>query len=151
MDKCLKVAALYIATLKAIAIIHQHNHWTTNGEMFYAEHLLFERIYNSALEDLDLAAEKYVGLFGDEVLNYSLQIELLSKVLSNYNKLEGSPVEMSLAVEKDFVKFSNDAYKCFEEQGELSLGLDDMIMSIASNREEAVYLLQQSLSSNNKG
>jgi len=148
MDKCLKVAALYVATLKAMALIHQHNHWTTNGEMFYSEHLLFERLYNSVLEDLDLAAEKYMGLFGDEVLAYTLQTQLLSKVLSNYNKLEGSPVEMSLAVEKDFIKFSNDAYKCFEEQGELSLGLDDMIMSIASNREEAAYLLQQSA---NKG
>lgn len=151
MDKCLKVAALYVATLKAMALIHQHNHWTTNGEMFYSEHLLFERLYNSVLEDLDLAAEKYMGLFGDDVLVYTLQTELLSKVLSNYNKLESSPVEMSLAVEKDFIKFSNDAYKCFEEQGELSLGLDDMIMSIASNREEAVYLLQQSLSANKEG
>lgn len=148
MDKCLKVAALYVATLKAMALIHQHNHWTTNGEMFYAEHLLFERLYNSVLEDLDLAAEKYIGLFGDEALDYKLQTELLSKVLLNYNKLEGSPVEMSLAVEKDFIKFSNDAYECFDEQGELSLGLDDMIMSIASNREEAAYLLQQSLSAN---
>jgi DNA-binding ferritin-like protein len=146
MDKCVKVAALYVATLKAISLIHQHNHWTTHGEMFYAEHLLFERLYKSSIEDLDLAAEKFIGLFGDEALNYKFQTELLSKVLSKYNNLEGDPVEMSLAVEKDFIKFSDDAYKCFDEQGELSLGLDDMIMSIASKREEAVYLLQQTLS-----
>lgn len=145
MDKCSKVAALYIATLKAISLIHQHNHWTTRGLGFYGDHLLFERLYNSALENLDLAAEKYMGLFGHDCLNYVLQVDLLSKILLKYKSLEGEPVPMSLAVEKDFIKFSKDAYNCFEEEGTLTLGLDDMVMAIASKREEAVYLLQQSV------
>lgn len=145
MNKCSKVASLYIASLKAIALIHQFNHWTTKGSSFYGDHLLFERLYNSALEDLDLAAEKFIGLFGDDCINYDLQIELLHKVMLNYKNLEGSPIEMSLAVEKDFLKFSKDAYDCFERESTLSLGLDDMVMAIASKREESVYLLKQSL------
>jgi DNA-binding ferritin-like protein len=145
MDKCSKVAALYIATLKAIALIHQHSHWSTKGIAFYGDHLLFERLYDSALKDLDLAAEKFMGVIGDPVLDYDLQTELLSKVLSKYSKLEGSPLEMSLTVEKDFLKFSKEAYDCFEEEGKMTLGLDDMIMAIASQREESVYLLQQTL------
>ena len=145
MDKCSKVGALYVATLKALALIHQHNHWTTKGVSFYGDHLLFERLYKSTLENLDLAAEKFIGVFGDQCLNYDLQTELLSKVLLKYKNLEGSPVQMSLTAEKDFLKFSKDAYNCFEEEGKLTLGLDDMVMAIASNREEAVYLLQQSL------
>jgi len=145
MDKCSKIAALYIATLKAVALIHQHNHWTTRGSNFYGDHLLFMRIYESALENLDLAAEKFMGLLDDQVLDYDLQTELLGKVLSKYSKLEGSPLEMSLAIEKDFLKFSKDAYNCFETEGKMTLGLDDMIMAIASKREESVYLLQQVL------
>lgn len=145
MDKCSKVAALYIASLKAMALIHQHNHWTTKGLAFYGDHLLFERLYKSTLENLDLAAEKFMGLFGDQCLDYDLQAELLNKVLSKYKNLEGSPVRMSLACEKDFIKFSKDAYNCFEEEGRLTLGLDDMVMAIASQREESVYLLQQTL------
>lgn len=145
MDKCSKVGALYVATLKAVALIHQHNHWTSKGQMFYGDHLLFARLYESALDNLDLAAEKFIGLWGDSVLDYDLQTDLLSKVLSKYSKLEGSPVEMSLAVEKDFINFSKSAYECFEKEGKLSLGLDDMVMAIASKREESVYLLQQTL------
>lgn len=145
MDKSFKVAALYVASLKAMALIHQHNHWTTKGISFYGDHLLFERLYNSALENLDLAAEKFIGLLGPECLDYSLQTALLSKVLSKYKDVEGSPVEMSLAIEKDFIKLSKDAYDCFENEGKLSLGLDDMIMAISSQREESVYLLQQNL------
>lgn len=145
MDKCCKVAALYIATLKAITLIHQHSHWTTKGPPFYGDHQLFERIYNSALKDLDLAAEKFMGLFGDKCLDYDLQADLLHKLLLKYKALEGSPLQMSLNVEKDFLQFSKKAYNCFEEEGNLTLGLDDMIMAIASSREESVYLLQQTL------
>lgn len=145
MDKCHKIAALYIASLKAIALIHQHNHWTTKGLSFYGEHLLFERLYNSALENLDLAAEKFIGLLGDVCLNYDQQADLLCKVLLKYKNLEGSPIQMSLLIEQDFIKFSKNVYNCFEEEGKLTLGLDDMIMSISSKREEAVYLLKQSL------
>lgn len=145
MDKCSKVGALYVATLKALSLIHQHNHWTTKGVSFYGDHLLFERLYKSTLENLDLAAEKFIGVFGDQCLSYDLQAELLHKVQLKYRNLEGSPVQMSLQAEKDFLKFSKDAYNCFEEEGKLTLGLDDMVMSIASEREEAVYLLQQSL------
>lgn len=150
MDKCNKVAALYVATLKGMSLIHQHSHWTTRGIAFYGDHLLFERLYDSALKDLDLAAEKFMGLFGDPVFDYDLQADLLHKILLKYNSLEGSPLEMSLSVEKDFLKFSKDAYNCFEDEGQLTLGLDDMIMAIASQREESVYLLQQALKGNTK-
>lgn len=145
MDKCSKTAALYIASLKAIALIHQHSHWTTKGDTFYGDHLLFERIYNSALGNLDTAAEKFMGLFGPDCLDYALQAELLNKVLLKYKGLEGEPLSMSLSIEKDFIKFSQDAYNCFKDEGKLTLGLDDMVMTIASKREEAVYLLQQPL------
>lgn len=145
MDKCEKTAALYIATLKAIALIHQHDHWVAKGIDFYGKHQLFERIYKSALEDLDLAAEKFIGLFSAGYLEYNLQSELLHKVLNKYSEQEG--LSRSLAIEKDFLKFSVAAYNCFEAEGKLkeSLGLDDMLMGIASHREEAVYLLQQAL------
>jgi DNA-binding ferritin-like protein len=145
MEKCEKTAALFVASLKAISLIHQHSHWTSRGIAFYSDHQLFERLYQSALEDLDEAAEKFIGLFGDAYLDYDLQADLLHKVLLKYKNLEGSPVEMSLGATKDFLKFCKDAYNCFEEEGNLTLGLDDMIMSIASNHETSVYLLQQVL------
>lgn len=145
MDKSCKLAALYVASLKAMALIHQHSHWTTKGEPFYGDHLLFERLYDSTLENLDLAAEKFIGIFGDKCLDYDLQADLLHKCLLKYKNLEGSPVQMSLSVEKDFLKFSKEAYNAFEDEGTLTLGLDDMLMAIASQREESCYLLQQTL------
>lgn len=141
MDKCQKTSILYLVALKAISFIHQHNHWIAKGSNFYGDHLLFERLYKSANEDMDLAAEKFVGLFGEECLNYEAQAVLLSEALLKYKGLAG--VAMSERIERDFLKFSSVAYKLYEDEGQLTLGLDDMIMSIASNRESSVYLLQQ--------
>jgi DNA-binding ferritin-like protein len=145
MEKCHKIAALYVATLKAMTLILQHCHWTSRGDAFYGDHLLFERLYNKAQENLDLAAEKFVGLFSSKVLSYDLQTDLLKGVLDKYSDLEGSPAQMALATQKDFLKFSQQAYDTFEKEQQLTLGLDDSIMTIASDREEAAYLLQQLL------
>lgn len=145
MELSKKIAALYVATLKAISLIHQNSHWSVKGSNFYGDHLLFERLYDNTLEDLDASAEKFIGLFGSEYLSYDLQTELLSKVLGKYSKLEGSPVQMSLQVELDFLKFSQEAYQSFEKEDTLTLGLDDFLMATADKHEENVYLLKQSL------
>lgn len=145
MDKCCKMAALYVSSLRALALVHQYSHWTTKGDSFYGDHLLFEKLYDSALEDVDLAAEKFIGIFGAECVDFSLQAEALNKVLTRYKNKSSSPHEMSLAIELDIIKLSKDAYDCFEKENRLTLGLDDMIMSLASKREEAVYLLKQAL------
>jgi DNA-binding ferritin-like protein len=145
MDKSNKVCALYIASLRGLAIIYQQCHWTTKGSSFYGDHLLFERLYNNTLKDLDMAAEKFIGTLGDECLEYDLQNELLGKFLVKYSNLDGSPVEMSLTAEKDFLKFSVEVYNILEEEGKMTQGIDDMILGISNSREESVYLLQQIL------
>jgi DNA-binding ferritin-like protein len=150
MDKCCKAAALYVAALKSVALIHQQNHWTVKGGSFYGKHLLFERIYDSALENLDLAAEKFVGAFGIECIDYAMQADFLNKMLCRYKDLASEmeddvPLKLSLTAEKDFLEYSEHVFNCLEEEGKMTLGIDDMIMSIAGDREEAVYLLQQSM------
>jgi DNA-binding ferritin-like protein len=145
MEQNFKIANLYIASLKAMALIHQNSHWISKGDDFYGNHLLFERLYDSALENLDLAAEKFIGVYGEECLDYKLQNVLLNKVMLKYNNLAGDPLEMSLAIEKDFLKLNQDAYSALDKDNKLSLGLDDMLASIASKREESIYLLNQAI------
>lgn len=146
MDKCTQTACLYIATLKSIYIINQQNHWLSKGTEFYSSHLLFQRLYEDVQENIDTAAEKFIGLFGPEVVNYDNINKLTFKVLNKYSSL--TSFEQSLKIEEDFIKYSKYAYDCFKNEDKLSLGLDDMLMSISSDREEAVYLLKQTLASN---
>src|SRR5579871_6160597 len=106
MDKIWRIANLYVAILRQIYLTHQFSHWTTSGEAFYSDHLVFERLYKSAQEDADLAAEKMIGLFGLDGVDYNLQKEFMSQLANKYAELSNSPVELSLKIEKDFLKFS---------------------------------------------
>lgn len=142
MEKHEKLACLFLAALKNLYLMHQHHHWISKGENFYGDHLLFQRIYEGVSEDLDLAAEKFMGVFGDAALDYSVQNKILSGLLNKYEESD-SLIEKSLKAEKDFIKLCDTMYKTLKSLDKMTLGLDDMIMSIASKREEAVYLLQQ--------
>lgn len=145
MEKVCKMANLYVATLRAIYLIEQHCHWTTRSDCFYADHLLFERLYKSASENSDAAAEKMIGLFGEEGLNYEEQCNLIHKIVVKYADLKSNPVKQALTIEKDFVALSEQLFNEFEKEDVLSLGLDDLICALSNSHETACYLLQQTL------
>lgn len=132
--------AQYLANLRGLYLIHQNHHWVTSGANFYGNHLLFQRIYESAQKNADQAAEKFIGLYGSKAINIKEQLALITECVEKY--ADGDQlVQTSLAAEKDFLTSSEEFYEEFKE--EMSLGLDDLILSIANDREEAVYLLQQ--------
>lgn len=142
MKEVFELANYYVSFLIAIGISHRDHHWLAKGDNFYGNHLLFDRIYKTAHDDADTAAERFVGLFGPETVNIRLQAQLISKILQETEKTD-DPISASLAVEKKFLEFSEKFYKILEKQNKLTLGLEDMLPAIASNREEACYLLQQ--------
>lgn len=142
MEKCVKVAALFVATLKCIYSISQQNHWKAKGSSFYSDHLLFQRIYEQTQENVDEAAEKFLAILGDEVLENSLQTNLENKVMNKYKDLEG--FEQTIKIINDFLDYCKFAYNCFDKENKKSMGMDDMIMSIANKQEEHIYLLTQS-------
>ena len=138
-----KLMGTYVAFLRGLYIIHQNGHWKCKGPNFYAHHLMLERIYKSAAEDADLAAEKTIGLFGNDSINLPAQSKLIQQITERYSS--DNHIENSLKAEKDFIILSKKIYNTLKEADSLSLGLDDAIMSISSNREGNIYLLQQSL------
>jgi len=145
MDRLVKLAALHLASLKAMTLVHQHSHWLSKGPNFYGSHLLFQRIYESAQENLDGAAEKFVATFGDEVLDWSTQTDLLGKVLSKMGSFERDPFTMSLEMEKQFLNLNKALEEELENTDKLTQGLANFIQGVADNRETAIYLLQQTL------
>lgn len=145
MEKVWKIANLYVATLRAIYLIEQQCHWTTKGATFYGDHLLFERIYEGTQKNADLAAEKFIGCFGNEAVDYQSQCDLIHKIVAKYANLHDKPIEQALAIEKDFLTMAEKVFKELETADEMDLGIDDMMTEISSTRQEAVYLLGQVL------
>jgi DNA-binding ferritin-like protein len=141
MERIEEVCCYYIAFLRSVALLHQNHHWITKGKEFYGNHLMFERIYNSALEDIDLIAEKAIGLFNAECLDLNLQANIICKTLAKYNKSD--LINSSLKIERDFLNLSKEFYDKCKELDVMTLGLEDALSTISSHREEAAYLLKQ--------
>lgn len=143
VNKVSELCCYYVALLRSIYLIHYNSHWLTRGTNFYGNHLLHERIAKTAAEDTDLAAEKFIGLFGNSVIDLDMQASLIGKFLKEFASQE--PLQSSLGIEKKFLEFSEKIFKTIKEENELTLGLEDTLQTIASNREAAVYLLQQAM------
>jgi DNA-binding ferritin-like protein len=136
-----ELCCTYIGLLRSIYLIEQSLHWAVNGSNFYGNHLLFERLYRSAAEDTDLAAERFTGLFGDECLDIKHQAEVIQLTLKS---LSGSdPIQMATDAETKFLSFAEAFYAKIEKLDKMTLGLSDALTSISSNRETSLYLLNQ--------
>jgi hypothetical protein len=142
---------------RALAHIHQSHHWQTHGAPFYADHLLFERLYNESLEFIDQVAERSVGLNGPATVDPFLQaygVLYIVAATCGHAADDAAPsslesvapnllIERSLRGEVQFLKLIDMAVQELEKNGELSHGISNLLEGIADKHESFVYLLKQ--------
>lgn len=138
----------YLAIMKALATYYQHAHWISKGEPFYGDHLLFGRLYESMGDQIDGFGEKMVGMFGDASVSANVIVALMCDILEGTSDMSDNTLGLELTtealkLEKLFLDKTKTLYKDMKEAGSLSLGLDDMLMSLANEHESATYLLGQ--------
>ncbi len=138
----------YLSLMKALQNYYQHAHWISKGEPYYGDHLLFEKLYGSLGEQIDALAEKMVGLGGDHFVCIKTIMSMTAKILSHLpfmdeNTLGYELAESGLKLEKMFLACTKNLYNKMKEDGSLTLGFDDMLMSLYNEHEGNVYLLKQ--------
>jgi DNA-binding ferritin-like protein len=141
--------------LKALTTIHQSHHWLTYGETYYADHLLFERLYNQTIEDVDGVAEKAVGTGAPlDKMHPGLQSSIVAHIVKKYcgdgvvysgGENPKTYLEVSLLAETQFLACMDEISKVMKEKGELSRGVDNMLAGIEDKHEGHLYLLKQRL------
>lgn len=144
--------SVYIVYLKFLAAVHQNHHWVTKGEPFYGDHLLFQRIYEATLADVDSLAEKAIGLGSVQCVDLCLQTAQCYKLVKGYGMTSTIPSPMELAkrsylAEMNFLKVAAHLASDLHECGLLSRGLDNLLQGIEDKHEGHVYLLKQRISS----
>lgn len=140
--------AKYTAMLRGLSIIHQQAHWTSKAENYYGDHLLLDRLYESVTKNVDSAAERTIGLYGAKALTLKEHMETAASFVKDIEEKSEklTLIDRSLLAEETFLKFSKELYDSLKSADALSLGLDDLIMSISSDHEENVYLLRRRVS-----
>jgi DNA-binding ferritin-like protein len=131
--------------------VHQTHHWIAKGDSFYGDHLLFERLYSATSTEIDLIAEKSIGLGGADNVNLALQLNQIARMAQNYGMASTIPQPSELArrsmiVEVGFLRCVAHCVEQLREQGQMTRGLDNMLAGIEDVHEGHVYLLKQRVS-----
>lgn len=117
-------------------------HWQMQGEPFYADHLLFEKMYTGMVPEIDALAEKMVQIYGRDAVAVESHFGVMAAWVSRWLP-EQDPYGRALGAERDFQAGIKQVYDEMKALGVLSLGMDDFLMSTASAHETNLYLLQQ--------
>ena len=140
--------SVLLVHLKFLAAIHQNHHWTTKGEPYYGDHLLFERLYGKVVGEIDAVAEKAIGLGSTANVDIVLQHNQLCKLVQGYGMTTTIPQPTELAkrsylAEMNFLKATAHLVEHLKECGLLTRGLDNLIAGIEDCHEGHIYLLKQ--------
>ena len=143
--------SVLLAWLRAVSLIHQTHHWQTEGPTYYADHLLFERLYNESQDAIDSIAERAVGSSpsgGPNLVRPAIQASQIAQVVGLFYP-NADPVgasafpTISLSAEKHLLDVLQILRSRMEIAGRLSIGTDNLLQDIADKHEGFVYLLQQ--------
>jgi hypothetical protein len=134
--------------VRAIQLWFHSAHLVSKGVGFEGDHEIYSEIYEAAEAAFDAYAERAIGLSGQERVASPKHL-----ARGVYEKLRFWPEiadsdSLSIAVgafniAKNHIQKITVTYKQLKSSGELTLGLDDLLMSDASDWETIVYKLQQ--------
>ncbi len=135
----------YFGILQACLTYSRTAHWITKGEAYYADHLMFERIYNELNELQDSFAEKAVAHFSEHSIDPIKFTKVLYDLIKEL-KPEPTPKDLIDNLIK-FIKLSitsiDELYAILKKENKLTMGLDDLLMAMCNTHEHHLYLLGQ--------
>jgi hypothetical protein len=138
----------YIALLRASYVWFHSAHHASRGVAFAGDHVnLYTRIYEFFQDQIDGVIEKGVAQVGMELVCPKEQLAAATQVVCAYpSPATVSPTAIAatgLCIVQDIVGFLEEQFKCLEDCGQLSLGLNDLMAAHANGLEDFIYLLKQ--------
>ena len=143
--------SVVLVHLKYLYSLHQNHHWTAMGDPFYGDHLLFQRLYDCILAEIDSVAEKSIGLGCTSNVDLALTTSQVLKLVSNVGSASMIPqssdlAKKSLIAEMNFLAAMKHLCDSLKECGLMTHGLDNLLAGIEDKHEGHVYLLKQRVS-----
>ncbi len=126
------------ATLRAAHHAYWTLHWQSRGPAYYADHLLYQRLYEARVKEIDRLAETVAALYGADKLAMMDAWAAANRVLLTAN---ASP-DPGLRVAELTLHAANRANNAIR-QHPYGVAVNNVIAGIADAALESVYLLQQ--------
>ena len=151
LDQCVTLHAgeeyaelgVFLGYLQGLAMIHQAHHWQTMGTNYYADHLLFQRLYEETSPEIDVVAEKLVGASGGvQMTNYFSQMHHMKTFMLAISHRQPLATE-SLLAEVSLVLCGELVMDRLQQKGILTRGIEQALGNVLDKHESHIYLLQQ--------
>lgn len=136
------LSAVLIA-LRAASFIHQTHHWQARGPEFYADHLLFQRLYEESQPFIDQVAERAVGAGSLGLVDAGQQATRIAGIVHVLSRGGSSLVNRSLQTESLVLSVVAQALKMLGASGAITNGTSNLLQGVADLHETFVYLLSQ--------
>lgn len=137
-----KVASILANTMGLITMM-QSAHWAEKGGRFYANHLLFQRIYEELSEFTDLLGERAVGLSKSGEIVNPKRLLCASKAFIESCGCHGNS-DLAADMYRAVINYKRCIAKCYNElkaDGMLTQGLDNLLQDLLDKVERHEYLL----------
>lgn len=140
--------SLVLASARYLQIVHQTHHWCSSGATSYSDHLLFQRLYEAMNSEVDLLAEKAIGLGSVSNVDLCMQAAQVFQMSNEYNNSLMNPscseyVTKSYVAEIGFLRCLSHCVESLKQKNLLTRGVDNMLAAIEDKHEEHCYLLKQ--------
>lgn len=129
-----------LATLRMLYHNYQESHWVASGDVFYGNHLLFQRLYGAVVGEIDAVAERMVGLCGETSIDSVQGIKMMAYWAERWAGI-ACPITRGIQAEQDLQRVTSDLYRLLDGAGVKTMGVDDLLMTIANTHETHQYLL----------
>ena len=138
-----------LAYLRASAHVHQSHHWQTYGPSYYADHLLFQRLYEDSQAFIDQLAERTVLFGSEESVNTVNQVDMIGGFVHEICKNDNGTLSSDGMMERSLYAEELALEKIKEViSGGVTAGTSNLLEGMADKHEEFMYLLNQRRSGN---
>ena len=145
-EHCEEALCALMCCLNALYTIERSAHWRAKPDNFYADHLLFQRLYEAIPGEIDKLAEKMAVDCGLDVLRADLLSQgTCDKVCEIVDCCSDDPYELSLNAENCVLEIIQCAMDAIEASNLRKLGWEDLLGEMTSKHEEHIYLLKHSM------
>lgn len=138
-----------LGCLRSAGVWFHAAHNLTKGTGFAGDHVnIYGVIYQALVEDYDGAAEKAIGISGDESVAcphkvMAVALEKMDKYASPSGASAAAIASTALQIVRDLNDHVESLFASLEADGELPLGLNDFLAAAANDYTKYIYLLQQ--------
>ena len=128
------------ADLRASHHLYWTLHWQAKGQPFYGDHLLFERLYQAKIEQIDGLAEIIAGHYGSDKLDpvraWMMAAEKIQAAVQFASPVQIAEMVIKCAEEANDVVMSSD-------EAPYPAGLSNFVSDLSTKNIQDLYLLKQ--------